>query len=62
MKLQWGKDKQSVVLIAETPAEVAFAEIFLDGMDYSRYATTKKGKRVVKAKFTVIPDKEESKP
>ena len=56
------KDRKPITLIAETFYEVAMAEIFLDGMDYSRYATTKKGKRVVKAKFTVIPDKEESKP
>ena len=58
MKLQWGKDKQSVVLIAETPAEVAFAEIFLDGMNYARYATTKKGARIVAARYSIIPDQE----
>ena len=28
-------------------------------MNYARYATTKKGKRVVGARFTVVPDKEE---
>ena len=61
MKLQWGKDKQSVTIISETPAEVAFAEIFLDGMNYARYATTKKGGRIVKAKYSIIPD-QESKP
>ena len=58
MKLIWGTDKQSVILIAETFYEVAVAEIFLDGMNYARYYTLKKGRRVVKAKYSIIPEAE----
>ena len=61
MKLLWSEGKKSVVLLAETPYEVAFGEIFLEGMNYHRYATTKKGGRIFKAKFTVIPELEENK-
>ena len=61
MKLTWAKDKQSVILIASTPIEVALCEIFLEGMNYARYATTKKGGRIVAAKYSVIPEQEESK-
>ena len=60
MKITWSKDKQSVVLISSTPGEVAMAELFLEGMTYSRYATTKKGTRIVAAKYCIIP--EENKP
>ena len=52
------KERTPITLIAETPGEVAMAEIFLDGMNYARYATTKKGARIVKAKYSIIPDQE----
>ena len=52
------KDPKPITLIAETYYEVAMAEIILDGMNYARYATTKKGRRIVKAKYSVIPDEE----
>ena len=58
MKLTWSKDRQSVILIARTPAEIAFCELFLEGMNYARYATIKKGRRIIKAKYSVIPDEE----
>ena len=73
MKLLWSEGKKSVVLLAETPYEVAFAEIFLDGMTYSRYATTYKHTAaslksgdatkglIVAAKYTIIPDEESKK-
>ena len=60
VKIIWGKDKKSVVIIAESFYEVAMAEIFLEGMNYSRYATTKKGTRIIAAKYSIIP--EENKP
>jgi len=60
VKIIWGKDKASVTLIAESFYEVAMAEIFLEGMNYSRYATTKKGTRIVKAKYSIIPDESKS--
>lgn len=56
MKLCWSKDHNSVILIAETPAEVAMAELVLKGMNYHRLATTSKGKRIVKARWTIIPE------
>lgn len=51
------KDPKPITLIAETFYEVAMAEIFLDGMNYHRYKTVTKGKRIVAAKYSVIPDK-----
>ena len=56
MKLIWSKDKTSVVLIAETEYEIAFAELFLDGMNYARYSETRKGKQIVGARYTVLPE------
>ena len=60
MKLT-SKDRQPITVIAETPMEVALCEIFLDGMNYARYYTLKKGRRIMAAKFTIIPEKEERK-
>ena len=57
MKLT-SKEGTPITLIAETPVEVAIAEIVLDGMEYTRYYTLKKGKRIVAAKFSIIPDQE----
>jgi len=53
------QDSKPITVIAETFYEAAMAEIFLDGMSYARYATIKKGRRIVGAKFTVAPEKEE---
>ena len=61
MKLTWSKDRQSVILIARTPAEIAFCELFLEGMNHARYATTKKGRRIVAARYSVIPDQPQDK-
>ena len=57
MKLT-SKDRQPITVIAETPMEVALCEIFLDGMDYARYYTLKKGRRIMAAKYTIIPEQE----
>ena len=71
MKFQWSKDHKSVVLIAKTASEVDRAELFVDGMNYARYAMTYKHTkaslesgdatkgRIVGAKFNVIPDEPE---
>ena len=56
MKLLWATNHQSIILVAETYYEVAFAEMFLDGMNYDCYKTTKKGGKIVGAEYNVIPD------
>ena len=56
MKLLWGRNHGSIVLVAETAVEVALCEMFLEGMSYHRYAETHKGKRVIGAKYTVTPE------
>ena len=52
------KERTPITLIAETPGEVAMAEIVLDGMNYTRYYTLKKGNRIVAARYSIIPDQE----
>ena len=52
------KDRKPITLIAETFYEVALAEIVLDGMNYTRYYTLKKGNRIVAARYSIIPDQE----
>ena len=55
MKLLWDRNHESLVLVAETAIEVALCEMFLEGMSYHRYSETRKGKRIVGAKYTIIP-------
>lgn len=56
MKLQWSKDKRSVILIAQTFAEVAFCDIFVADLTASRYVTTTLRGKVVGAKYSIVPD------
>jgi len=56
MRLLWSKDKTAVVLVAETPSEMAIAEIIVADMQAYRYAVTKKGERIVGAKYTIVPE------
>ena len=54
MKLQWSPDHKSVVLLAETKAEVAFADIFVADLTAHKYTTTP-----TTAKYTIVPEEEE---
>jgi hypothetical protein len=56
MKLIWGKDHKSIIVVAETEYEIGIAEIFMDGMDCYQFATTHKEGEIVGAKYTVIPE------
>ena len=51
MKLTWSNDHQSIVLLAETKKEVAFGEIFVEGLNAHKYAESK-----TTARWTIIPD------
>jgi len=54
MKLLWSKDKKSIILVAETKGEVAFADIFVADLMAHKYATT-----ATTAKYTIVPEEEE---
>ena len=53
MKLLWSKDKKSIILVAETKGEVAFADIFVANLTAHKYATT-----ASTAKYTIVPEEE----
>ena len=50
MKIIWSKDRKSIILIAATKVEVAFADIISADVNGHKYATTTTG-----AKYTIIP-------
>ena len=54
MKLLWSKDKKSIILVAETKAEVAFADIFVADLTAHKYTTTS-----TTAKYTIVPEEKE---
>ena len=56
MNLFWGRNHESIVLVAETPGEVAIAEIIAEDMRANRYAEIRKGERVVGAKYNIVPE------
>ena len=60
LKLLWAKDHKSVILVAETKHEVAFAELFIEGMDAHRYKATRKNGKLVSAEYTVSPEAQKS--
>jgi len=51
MKFTWSKDHKSVILIAETKAEVAFCEIFVVDLNAHKYASSKN-----EARWTIVPE------
>ena len=50
MKIIWSKDHKSIVLIAETSAEVAFCNIISADVNGHKSATT-----ATTAKYTIMP-------
>ena len=56
MKLNWGRNHESIVLVAETASEVAIAEIIVRDMQAYQFTSTKKGQRIIGAKYTIIPE------
>ena len=56
MRLLWGKNKTAIVLVAETVYEVAFVDIVVEDLKSHKYEETKKGERIVAAKWTIVPE------
>lgn len=54
MKLIWSNDHKSIVLLAETRVEIAFAALFVEGLNAHKYASSP-----TTAKWTIIPDEPE---
>ena len=59
MKLIWAENHTGVILVAETKAQVAFAELFTADLTAHRYSETKQGKAIIKAKYMIIPEEED---
>ena len=51
MKLIWADDRKSIIMLAETKAEIAFGEIFVEGMNAHKYASSP-----TTARWSIIPD------
>ena len=56
MKIIWSPDKKSIIVVAETAAERAVAQLFLADSQHHEYATLSKGSKVTGAKFSVMPE------
>ena len=53
MKIIWSTDRQSIVLIAETRADIAFCDIISADTNGHKYAQTAFG-----ARYTIIPEEQ----
>ena len=56
MKLIWAENHTGVILVAETKAQVAFAELLTAYLNAHRFTTVTKGTTIVKAKYMILPD------
>ena len=51
MKIIWSTDRRSIVLIAETKAEIAFCDIISADVNGHKYASSP-----TQARYTIIPE------